>query len=114
MKRTIACLLVLMSVLALCSCSKKPLEGLSDRAIKYGTAALETADDYLAGSITEEEAVKKLALPELMLESCSGVSVVVASEVSLLKVAIQNKRSGTGTRADIKTCRDKLAEYLGK
>ncbi len=116
-KITVVVILVMAVGCILSACSKTRMEGISDRAYDLGCAALETADEYLAGDITAEEACDALYVPSLMLrsDSCDGQNdILISSAVGNLEAEISFKQMGTATKSDVKEQRDILAEYLGK
>ena len=117
MKKTI-CLILAYMILVLCaSCGSKRMDGISDRAYELGCAALETADEFIAGTITAREAKSKLESADILLggDDCDGQNdSLVSASVGLLSIKIGNKDTGSGTMDDVKKERDRLADYLGK
>lgn len=93
------------------------MEGISDDAYDLGCAALETADEYIAGKITGDDAEDKLYSCDVLLGSdrCDGDNdSLVSGAVTLLKIKITSKENGTGTMTAVKEQRNDLAKLLGK
>lgn len=136
MKKTVvvifALLLCICSVAACGQASKvnvKP-DNMSDRVYELGCAALETADEFIAGDISSSTARTKLAAAQRDVdyivdqETAEHDGTLVGSDVwkdssvslniMLLDYKIQTKEFGTGTMSDVIDQRDSLAELLGK
>lgn len=114
MRRIICAFLSVIVVLTLVACGSR-MDGISDQAYEYGVAALETADDYIAGKITGETAKDNLSRVSILVDNCDGENdFFVSSNVALLKYAVTAKANGTGTMEKVKEAREDLAKILGK
>lgn len=109
-------LCVILLVLALLtSCSSERMPGISDRAYEYGLAALETADEFMAGDLPADDAEKRLYNAKIGVDSCDGENDhLISSRLLLLQLAISSKDRGTSIMAEVEEERDALADLLGK
>jgi len=115
MKKTI-CIALAVAVLLICAgCGSTRAEGLSDRAYERALAALETADEYIASTITGDKALENLDRALALIESCDGENdILLETAVFNLRYAISQKDQGTGTMSKVEDLRDSLADLLGK
>lgn len=131
MQKIISLVAVLISVALLCSCGNTKPKNTSDAMYQIGLNALQTADDYIAGKITGDEAYEKIdeyntqaqAQEEKEKEDI-GKSTLVATEFSkdaiishdifLLRFYISNARNGTGAMSEVKEKREALAKDIGR
>ena len=120
----------LIVCLILCGCGGGKPDTISQEMYDIGLAALETADDYIAGKITAAEAEKKLLRAESMADSIyerekeeNGGTMVgfkftsdltVPSNILLLETSISAHDFGTGSMSSVKERRDIIANQLGK
>ena len=133
MRKVIAFILIFAMVTmacAGCGTGKKP-DDVSDRVYELGIAALETADEFLAGTISGEDAADRLyrtcilveaEIDQYKEETGSDTLVgtdywkdtVISSSISLLKLSIGSKSSGSGNSRDVLERRNDLAGYLNE
>ncbi|WP_293969320.1 hypothetical protein [uncultured Ruminococcus sp.] len=123
MKKIIALSLVALLLLSLCSCGGKPGK-TSDAIYQIGTNALATADEYIGGKITGDEAENKLKEYEKQASAQYEKGKAEDYEhdwdiyfaVSMLEDAIfnSNRIVNTGPMSEVKEARDALAKELGK
>lgn len=130
MKKIIALSLVALLLLSLCSCGGKPRK-TSDAMYQIGANALTTADDYIEGKITGDEATNHLR--EYMQQAdtqykkeCEdlGQKTLVNTEysndfainhaVSMLYFSVSSSARSGSAMSEIKEKRDSLAASIGK
>ncbi len=114
MKKLICILLVFVTLFTCSACSSR-MEGISDDAYEHGLAALETADEFIDGTIDADTAQRRLDLASGLAEDCGGTTdFLVSSRISSISFAIGFKDRGTGTMNEVKESRNKLADILGE
>lgn len=114
MKRIIASVLLLATLLCLTAC--KPSD-ISDEYYDYGCQALEVGQQYLNGDLTGSEAYGKLSVIDDGIDSIhkqdkSVSESGIATYVTLLKIDVEPV-AGLG-RASAQEHYDALKETLGK
>lgn len=113
MKRLISAVLYVLIIFTCVSCGSSNVYSYSDRAVELGNAALETVNEFIDGSLTEEQAEKKLTNSVTLLDHCEGQDdVLLASAVFNLQYAVSSKINGTGSMATVKEKRDDLKDLL--
>ena len=130
MKKIIALSLAALLLLSLYSCGGKPGK-TSDAMYQIGTNALTTADEYIGGKITGDEAADRLH--EYMEQAdtqykkeCEdlGQSTLVDTEysndyainhaVSMLYFSVSSSTRSGAAMSEVQEKRDRLAAALGK
>lgn len=115
MKKILCTFLCCVIVLGCSACGSTRMEGISDKAYEYGLAALETADDFVAGKIDADTAQENLRRVSILVDGCDGENdPLVASGIWSIEFAIYQKGNGTGTMAAVEEKIDNLAELLGE
>lgn len=115
MRRFITFALICVLFLNCTACGSKRMEGISDRAYELGMSALETADEFIDGTISASSAKAKIGNASTLANGCTGDNdSLVSSAIFFLEYAIAQKDAGTGTMQAVKEKRDHLAEYLGE
>lgn len=114
--RRLLCLALCFTLLTtFIGCGSQRMAGLSDRAYELGLAALETADEYIDGSITASRALSKLEQAKDFIDGCDGENdILISSAIFNLIYTIQRKDSGIGTMKAVEEKRDSLANLLGE
>lgn len=120
MKKIMALSFVALLLLSLCSCGGKP-EKTSDAMYQIGLNALSTADDYIAGTITGEEAKEQIEEFSSQADTQYTKSKSdyendwpIMFEISMLSYKILDISRGTGSMSEVTEARDSLAKMLGK
>lgn len=130
MKKIITLSLVAILLFSLCSCGGKP-EKTSDAMYQIGTNALATADEYIGGKITGDEAADRLH--EYMEQAdtqykkeCEDLrqSTLVDTEysndgliehnVSMLYFSVSSSTRSGAAISEVQEKRDSLADSIGK
>ena len=120
MKRIVSIALILIIAATFSSCGGKP-EKTSDAMYQIGLNALSTADDYIAGTITGEEA--KEQIEELSSQADAQYTKSrsdyendwpIMFEISILSYEILDVSRETNSMSEVTEARDSLAKTLGK
>lgn len=131
MKKIITLSLVALILLSLCSCGGKP-DKTSDTMYQIGMNALTTADEYIGGKITGEEAADRLheymeQADKQYKKECEdlGQSTLVGTEysndgliehnVSMLYFSVSSSTMSVGAAmSEVQEKRDSLSNSIGK
>ena len=131
MKKFTSIILCAVFLLTLCSCGGGKPEDMSDAMYQIGLNALATADQYIAGEITGDDAYDRLEeyytqaeaqeqseMEELGVSTLFNTKYDADSRVShyilILQCDVGDAKFGSGPMSDVKESRDNLAETLGK
>ena len=115
MKRALSIVILAAILLSLCACGSKHMNGISDRAYDLGLAALETADDFIAGKIDAATALDKLEYAGDLVDNCDGENdFYVSSGIDFIIFAIEDKDDGTGTMSEVEDKVEYLEGILGE
>lgn len=115
MKHLFCLTLTIIVVVSCVACGSQRMSGISDHAYEYGLAALETADEYIAGGIDADSAIEKLDHAGALVENCNGENdFYVSAGIDFITYAIQHKDDGSGTMDEVEEKREYLADILGE
>ncbi len=131
MKKFTSIILCAVFLLTLCSCGGGKPEDMSDAMYQIGLNALATADQYIAGEITGDDAYDRLEefykqaeaqsekeKEHLGVDSLYGTEYaadyLVETDIFLLLHDVGFAKYGSGPMSDVKESRDNLADSLNK
>lgn len=133
MKKATALLCIILMILSLAGCSGGKPDETSDAMYQIGLNALQTADDYIGGKITGDEASEKLdeykkQAEAQVEEDCKklGVDSLIGTDSELsnddfismdifnLSYYVFSSARGTAAMSEVQEKRDNLAKNLGK
>ena len=131
MKKFTSIILCAVFLLTLCSCGGGKPEDMSDAMYQIGLNALATADQYIAGEITGDDAYDRLEEYYTQVEAqvdydkeitnsdvLAGTEYwrdsLVSTNILTLQMVIGRAKYGDGAMSEVKESRDSLAETLGK
>lgn len=127
--RFLISMLLFALLFASCGGGGKP-SNMSDDMYEAGLAALETANDYIDGTISADSALSRIkhaydsASNILDRENDENGGAVAGTDVSadalvphnilMLQTSISKNDWGSGSMSSVKSCRDTLAKQLGQ
>ena len=131
MKKFTSFILCAVFLLTLCSCGGGKPEDRSDAMYQIGLNALATADQYIAGESTGDDAYDRLEEfckqaeaqvekeeTDLGVDSLYGTEfqndTSVYLQISILHSVVGRAKYGNGAMSEVKEARDNLAEDLGE
>lgn len=131
MKKIRLVICVVLSLALLCACGHSKPANTSDAMYQIGLNALKTADDYMAGKLSGEEAYIKIqeyvaqanAQYDRELSDTKGKTLInteysndpaILFDIVSLSHYIMSAKHGSGTMSDVRKGREELAASLGK
>lgn len=131
MKKFTSIILCAVFLLTLCSCGGGKPEDMSDAMYQIGLNALATADQYIAGEITGDDAYdrleeyytqaeaqvnydKEITNSDVLARTEYWRDSLVSTNILTLQMVIGRAKYGDGAMSEVKESRDSLAETLGK
>ena len=106
-------LMIICSMLLICSCGSKVPDGFSERGYEIGKNALKTVTDYNSGSLTKDEAIGKVDGYVNLLSQLTDQSDQYYKDLSI-SVQLDAFRLALVNGGDTFAIEDKIKEILGQ